>query len=71
MPMSNSQVCTLHNDIQTPASESILLKPPKEAKLSPIKPTYIQLCKEHSTEYVRLAPKSSHVHQIEILMSAG
>lgn len=43
MPMQKSQVHKLHYDIQTPAGESILLKPPKEAKLSPIKPADIKL----------------------------
>lgn len=50
MPMLNSQVHTLGNNIQTPAGESILLKSPKEPKQSHIKPMYIQLCKNIQKE---------------------
>lgn len=65
MPMPSSQVPTLLlNGIQTSVGEFILLKSPKQPKLSHIQPAHFHLHK-NIQQNLSLVSKNYHARQIE------
>lgn len=70
MPMPSSQVPTLLlNGIQISVGEFILLKLPKQPKLSHIQPAHFHLHK--NIQYVSLMSKNYHAHQVECFRFIG